>query len=103
MGREAHHEGIVSPDCVPITALGVYSLAAPCRPTPATLYRSFGCEIRAKTFRGNGKRGEARHFGRAFFFIAPLHATIEEFVAEGSTHVEEVAVRNGHMRAALGS
>ena len=42
------------------------------------------------------------HCGRAFFFIAPLQATIEGFVAEGSTHVEEVRSGTGTYRAALG-
>ena len=49
---KAHHEGIVCPQCDPIATLGVYPLAACCRPTLATLPHSPGCEIRATTFGG---------------------------------------------------
>ena len=50
--REGPPEGIVCPQCVPIATLGVYPLAACCRPTLATLPHSPGCEIRATTFGG---------------------------------------------------
>src|SRR6476469_6960637 len=37
---------------------------------------------------GGTCRKKARHCGRAFFFMGPLHATLEEFAADGFTHIE---------------
>ena len=72
-GEGTHHERIVRP-CASYATFGDYSLAACCRPTPAALHCSLGCEIARRLFGGTESVGKARHFGRAFFLSAASEA-----------------------------